>query len=46
MVDGKIWSDLAQECEAKGIKVEPNERADSLRKKLAEKKPKPAKPKG
>ena len=35
MEDYKTWSDLADECAAKGIKVEPGEKAASLKEKLA-----------
>jgi len=36
-VDFRAWSDLADECEAKGIKVDAGEKAASLREKLAAK---------
>lgn len=41
MVDNRIWSDLAQECEKKGIKYESGDSREVLREKLkAKSKPK------
>lgn len=37
MEDTRTWSDLAQECEAKGIKYSQKDDAEALRKKLATK---------
>lgn len=40
MGDARVWSELAQECEAKGIEFKQSDDADALRRKLAPK-PKP-----
>lgn len=40
MVDVRVWSDLAQECEKKGIKWEQGDSLEVLREKLRAKKAK------
>lgn len=37
MPDTRVWSDLAKECEAKGIDYSQKDDADALRKKLSPK---------
>ncbi len=41
MSDTRVWSELAQECEKKGIKYSQEDDAEALRAKLAKKAPKP-----